>query len=284
MTTRTPTFLSTRGQFKPPGVPRINWQHPLAQGLQFYAFDTGGVYRELVKGRPATLLGTRPGAALSAYGYATKWTTAGGSYTWTADTTISTAQTGGSFSWACGCVKDSGATLGSNARPFGRTAENGSLQPFANWDFEFNNTGLGSGTQTSVNANIDTAGSVQAIGAANWPGVAAGAFCSLLGTMSAVTANALFYGQGQQVLGPQPITAASDNTNANIIVSGSSSAAASNQFGGWVYYGAFWSRTLGPAEALQLHTNPYQFLIFPQDEVMSQISIFIPPFMPQVMM
>lgn len=243
------------GQIKPRGIPRINWSHSLAQGLLFYGFDTGDIIIDLARGLPqqqAPSTTIAPSTEFSQYGSGIGWNNSDSKY-FASDSAIRTA-TAGKHSWACAYVQT--GTAGSFARPFGRTAQNGGSEPFVNFDFEINRSGLG---QNIVNAAwFDGPAGTFDI-SSDWTGNANNVFVSLAATFTSTT-NVDFYAQGQKI-GPTTTALGSSDTSDAIIFSGSSSAASSNPFVGNVFYGAFWNRTLTAEECLQLHLDPYCFLV-----------------------
>lgn len=247
--------LTSRGQVKPPGIPRINWRHPLAKGLLFYGFDTGGgLIVDLVAGRPMTKVGTWPANGVSPWGAGIKWQGSGGAY-FNADAAIRNATAAGNYTYACAYLQT--GTVGSFAAPFVRTANNNGSSPFNNWTFAIDPSGAG---QADVQGSYCISTGFN--NTANWTGNANQVFTSLVGT--ATTALSL-YAQGGLVALSSAGTAANNSTQDSIGFSTSSAAAVVNPFIGFVFYGAFWSRPLSPSEILALHEQPYDFLEWPTD-------------------
>lgn len=255
----TATRLLQRGQLKPSGVPRINWSHRLAQGLLFYGFDTGnGLIVDLARGLtqnqvPST---TVAGNTTTQWGTGINWNASDARY-FNSDAAIRNATANNNHSWACAYVQT--GTVGSWTRPFGRTALQGASPPYLNWDFEINPS-IDPGQNVVIADAADGVGGNKTSG--SWAGNANNTFTSLLATFTSST-NYDFYTQGVYRNSNTVSARTSNDTNDAILFSGSSSAASGNSFAGVVFYGAFWNRTLGASEALQLHLDPYCFLEFP---------------------
>lgn len=245
-------FKLSRGQVKPQGVPRIDWTHPLAQGLVFYAFDTGtGVVLDLVGNRPQNFAGTIDPSGATPWGTGKTYGGSGAVY-FNSDADIRNPQTA-QFSCACAYVQT--GTVAAYTRPFGRTAENGGGQPYYNWDWEINPVGNG---QNIVSFNA-AAGSFTTT-RATWTGNANNVFTSLLTTVNAPATTAIGYAQGQSI-GQDTTDGASNDNNGDYIIFAAGTITSPSSFIGSVFYGALWNRVLTAAEALQLHLDPYCFLI-----------------------
>lgn len=257
------------GQIKLSGLPRIDYRHALAQGLVFYGFDTGhGKIIDLAQQRKATQLAnsTRPGS--SPFGQALSWVN-NDSIVFTSDAAIENASLSGNFTWACAASRT--GTVNASAVPFGRTANNGASQPFMNWGFFWDDSGVTGSGQNTVSCVYDQGGFLARVGNANFTTAGANTFNTLMGVASggsgANAATVKFYGNGGLVATDTGVTFGNTNTNDATIFSGNSAAAVAAQFFGFVYYGAAWNRALSAAEAVQLHNDPYSFLIFPEDEI-----------------
>jgi hypothetical protein len=262
-----------RGQFRPWGsIPRIDWSHPLAQELVFYAYDMGNAgWRDLVSGQLASTTNTTPAKyTTNQYGLGTNFNsaTAGdgvdqtfwwpnrtdiGAYVIAAgaDFTIANAVNflqvpsgsgGGSLNDYCSIFM---ITNGSGDEPFG----------FADWGGQFalmvdgndsnpvsyslNKFQSGVGVQRGAGTGID----VYSNGA-------------LVGTHGAVTSVATSC---------VPVIN-SDSSGAVFYVGGGVAGLC-----GYLFYGAFWKRPLTAGEVLQLHEDPYCFLIYPEDEIFAML-------------
>lgn len=252
---RADTRLWTPGQVKPTGVPRIDWSHPLAQGLLFYGFDTGlGVILDLAGGRPSQQM---PSASIKASNSVTPW---GSGLNWTpgsgtdgrffsSDAAIRAATANPPWTAAMATVQK--ATNAQVERPFNRTAGNGSGAT-CNWLFQY----PASSSQLSfyLNSGGTVAGPV---------GTFSGSLNSLVTAVGVATSGstASFYANGALVGSLTGLTIGSSNTNDAICFSGDSSANSQHAGSGFVFYGAFWNRALSQAEILQLHLDPYCFLV-----------------------
>jgi hypothetical protein len=114
----------------------------------------------------------------------------------------------------------------------------------------------------------------------NWTGNANNVFTSLATTITAGNI-ATFYAQGANTglpfSGPGG-NITSYNTNDNVIIAGNNSTTATQNFVGFVFYGAQWARSLGIGEVLDLHQNPWgtwdnPFLIWPEETIAAFTSL-----------
>lgn len=256
------TRLWTRGQVKPQGVPRINWQHPLAAGLVFYGFDLGnGLILDLTTGRPMILGGgTQPTTVASPWGTAINWTPSNQVKYFTSDALIRAVSAAPPYTVATACVPTD--TTQSNGIPFGRSANNNS-SPFMNWGFQ----DKGSGTMLAV---VNSAGGYTQVGSTLT--YSANAFLSLALVATSSSA-AAFYANGAATGSSTGLSIQSVNSGDGVGFSGNNPGTTTAQWDGLVFYGAFWSRALSQSEALLLHTDPYCFLL-PESEMPA---IFSPP-------
>lgn len=238
------------GQFKRPGIPSIDYSHPLAQGLILYAFDTGIEVLDLVMSRPAPPVpGTSSqGKLITPFGQSTFYNSTGVFFN--SDTLIRSVTAAGS--WTAACAYNISSFQGN---PFGRTANNNGSQPFANWNF-------GNGGANSTTFNWNNGG---LLGSFTWTGQQLNQYTSTA-MVAAGTTSVLSYAQGALQNTSTGQTVASANTNDAVLVSGVSSAGAAGGIIGTTYYGGFWSRVLSAAEIKSLHFDPYQFLVFPEDQ------------------
>jgi len=247
-----------RGQIKPPGIPVINWHHPMSAGLIFYGFDSGdGSIHDLAGGRaPAGYVSgsTIPPIGTTYLGNAISWQ-GSASYSFPPDAIIKSVTASGVFTFACGYIKN--GTVVSFSRPFGRTANNNG-NPSLNWDFEANWNGNG---QATVRCQVDSSGAGTGIDNSWTNAPANNVFVSILGTVGG--GNGAWYAQGALGGTGSGLTVQSADTNSNILFSGASAASVTNPFIGFVFYGAFWSRQLSSFEAMWLHYHPYSHLVFP---------------------
>lgn len=255
-----------RGQYKPPGIPRINWQHPITNGLIFYAYDTGcganpsggfggtGNYGvqpgiiELAQHRIAFLGGiAQSNTQLSPFGSGIRYN-ASYSCGFVADTATRDLKV---FTAACGYFQT--ATQTGNNRCFGRTANNGS-SPFLNWDWEATAGG---------NVNFNMLNSSSSIITVASPAQVSNKYCTVMTTNDNVTARAYF--NGTQVGSTANANPVGINSGDALVMGGASVNATAAPWTGLSFYGAYWKRTLTAAEAELLHYDPYCFLIYPSD-------------------
>jgi hypothetical protein len=258
----TSPFPGGQGQRKPEGIPRIDRDHPLAQGLIFYGYDCGNGIIELAKNRQPTSIdfaGNHNYSPISttAYGRGEQFEGFHSTY-FTRDSDISSSFVM-PMSWGCAYTRNS--TMPDSTGIFGRTANNGGSIPWINWDIEFYKSGI------SINWCYSAA--VSNTGMVLVSDIPTG-FNSVLAVASAST-----------VLGYQNGTLQANKANTafvnytsgagkfdNIIFGGVSSSIAVNPFKGMIWYGAVWSRALSAAEAAQLHNDPYCFLVYPDKDLM----------------
>jgi Concanavalin A-like lectin/glucanases superfamily len=257
--------LSAPGQVKPTGVPRIDWSHPLAQGLVFYGFDTGqGLIIDLVRGRAMQSVSASggPTPALSA----DQWSTgflydANHTNYFASDAEIRNLTA--APPWTCACAFNQ-QTIGVSSIPFCRTANNGVGQPFVNWCFQ--NDALSDNHLTFA---VNSGGTFAYIGTAGSGGAAVppNAFHTLLGVANS-SSSATYFVDGVSQGTTTGLSIQSVDTNDAICFGGDSSASVVHPCpSAFVPYGAFWNRALSASEILQLHLDPYCFLLSAEGEM-----------------
>lgn len=254
-----------RGNMKRIGIPRIDRSNPRAQGLLFYAFDTGmGVVIDLVSGRLGTRTpsATKAGNGVSPFGQGVLWNNSDG-ISWPASAAVKAATAAGGYTFACGVVPTS-ASMPQFSTPFARTANNNASGAI-NWGF------LTSDTLDNVYSTIDSGGTTTTVGSLTTGGLPVGRLSSLATTVTAAGLGSFFV-SGKANGTTSALVPASINTLDNIIMSGISAAGVSLPWTGFVFYGAFWSRALSAAEILAQHLDPYSFLIFPDDGVLGLLA------------
>jgi hypothetical protein len=275
--------LRLAGQQSPRGSARIDWRHPITNGLLFYAIDTGGWLIDLVRYTTAGYVGTTDSAGMTAYGPGINWGANGGSSIWFPnDAKISAAGSTNNISWACAYIQT--GTVAAYTRPFGRTANNGGAVPYVNWDFEINPASAG---QNTVNANFSSVAGLAS--SPNWTGNANNVFTSLAATCMFLGGNHTtdLYAQGQYVSTHGGDIPQDSPTNSSIMFSGASNASVISNFVGKVFYGAFWARTLSADEIAYLHADPYCFLIPTEGEMpilLAPPTLTLQGFQPRVLM
>jgi len=274
-----------RGQARPwTSIPRINWAHPLTWGLATYAFDCGGgVFIDLVSGqtgaRATTGAATAAKAAPSRYG-------GGMLFVQQSTTSLSSrivfphskhteypAAAGGMtgaapYSYACGFVPKSPINASGShtvlyefgdalVDTFYQVGDQGTGVPICNYSNNGDNPFTSS--RAWVPNNFTTVVGV------------------LLSTAASGTA-VQYYMDSSGYFEVNNLTAVAPGLNtsltAQIIIADSrtSGTPANNFFNGWVHYGCSWSqRILTKAEAVSLQNDPWQFLIWPEDEMFATL-------------
>lgn len=270
-------FAVSRGQAKPAGskLPKIDWSHQLANGLLFYGYDTGGL-SGLSGTSGQNLIDLATGAVLYTAGAplnypALQATPYGVGMVYTSNVSnnlfcssqIRAATAAGNYTFACAFIQT--GTAPSDSQPFLRTAGNNSGPVYINWGFDINPSNAG---QTAIRAGVNNNGGYQATSNATFSGN--NAFVSAVGTLAGGAGSStltLYLNAASAAVSVPTITPASYNTNDNICFGTTTSAGTQNPFLGLIFYGAFWSRVLTQAEILQLHLDPYCFLLFDLDEL-----------------
>ena len=245
------------GQKRPfTSIPRINWAHPLAYKLVFYGYDTGtGLTIDLVRGlRPTLLNSPHPSNRPTPLGSGSLFVNAGGSYTFPATNFVNNILTDGISSIASGWYL---TALPSNT--------------FAGV-FGINDSG--STTQSTIlleqTNTADMQWSCNNTNATPIRGNTINAFHTFVGSgVSATSQKWYFDGALKQT---NALTASVTTATALVCFnSNSSGASGGNTVPGWIYYGALWDRAITAGEALQLHLDPYCFLIYPEDEMFASL-------------
>lgn len=261
-------IIGHRGQVKPYGsIPRINWAHPLADGLVSYGYDIGSGPIDLVTGGQVTIAnssnppfgGPKPskyGSALTSIQTAGSVTT--GLFNLPTSADIVTTVAAAPYSFACGfmftatpptftisnvfCVCD--ATAG---RSFGIC-----VAPASTTDFAFS-FATGSTNNTASGLNVINAFNT-ALGVA------------LTGSTTACYVN------GVLAISPAVTTTGAGLSGSRPSFFGKRSEAGQTVQSGYIYYGAIWKgRALTASEARLLHDDPYCFLIYPEDEMFASL-------------
>ena len=241
-----PQRLWFPGQVKPNGIPRIDWTHPLANGLLFYAFDTGlGPPIDLAGGNIGVSQGSgsAPTTGVTANGTGLQYN-AGTSYVYTLASLGSQVPTSGTLA----CAFNTVAAPTGGAGICNLSTSSGSEGYF---DFEWNSVG-GGGVQSYAAAGGNTfVGATGASGALN-------TYISMVETEVANTA--IQYLNGAQ-------SASASATLPSPLINSASQVAIGDYVGagfpykGFIPYVGVWSRALSAAEVLQLHQDPYCFLL-----------------------
>jgi hypothetical protein len=281
------------------GVPRVNWNHPLAQGLLVALIDVGGrVYDAARNYRvySGNLSAARGGSPFgTTINWQESWTNSSyGIYVKVGDLTgvdpesqITHASdlidkgTGAAFSFASAfyCTDASG----NEQFVFGRPAWSQELAPYANWSFQLRSAadgGVGVACYVNNNNVLNQVGGGATVDKNNVPynpfeyTSCAGVFFNT----ASGSATCLQYQQGKLVNTSTGIAVATSNIDAGhdpssqLMLGSIYHVAASGNpcyipFSGNVYYGYAWTRELTPAEVSLLHSSPYCFLVWPEDEI-----------------
>lgn len=247
--------IKTRKGWIPPGIPRINTAHPLATGL-YAAYVPSAFYRH---GTQYDLLGRYP-LVCSSHGYG--MIQEGGAI----DFSTSTA---GSAIIPCPSVLQvqnasifwRGMVVGTPTQftTFAGITFGGGSSPFYAYALAFNgglqvelrgNTG---GSETNAFGNSMTLNTLNSVGGTVSASGGSGQLLYQNGVQTASNglAGAITYGGGTGLSGPLLALAESSAQPVKTLCA------------------FFWNRTLSSIDMALLHEDPYQFLIFPQDDMMA---------------
>lgn len=246
-----PNQLQIPKQVKPQGVPQIDWTHPLTRGLNFYAFDVGnGFYVDLVSGQPGVVQGsgTGPSTAATPNGAGTLWN-AGKSVIFNLPKAAATS--------AIGSFAAAGFSGTSGQLSTGLANYTGSGNAYLDMEF-----------RTEVGNNkLEVWGGV---GGASRVGLWTTPLVNTYFSIGAAGdgANQSAYGNGQSVgsiassqsllvLGTAPQIAIGDYVGGGAAYAGSA------------FYVGFWDISLSAQEWMQLHLDPYCFLVPAEPEMMA---------------
>jgi hypothetical protein len=247
------------GQYKRPGLPRIDTDHPLAKGLIAYAYDWGGGVVDLINGGQGKITTSTNNITVGSgrYGQGVKYPgTAGASalITLPANAHVANFSTAAPFSFA--------TAVFNTATPGGIIAV-GTGDPSDTSGVNYGVGGTNAWTVYAVNGTLaTTATGTNPLNSFNsiLTSVASSASWSIYanGKLDQTgTTNATQTLTAQQITfnGVQPNTITGETGGAN----------------GFVHYFAIWNRALTATEAAQLHNDPYGFLIYPEDEIFSTV-------------
>jgi hypothetical protein len=259
-------FKLRRGWKRPVGIPRLNREHPLAQGLVFYGVDLGnGTILDLVGNRQANRVpgATRAGLAMfPTIGQMIEWNGSDGIY-FASDAAIRSAQQNKILSFACGMVSTTSTGTVANARPFCRTAQNNASAPWLNLSFITANAGA------SIQALVNIGGGNYASIGSSYtltPNKPVVMVAQADGTLNGISR---LYINGANVFTSTPsfINVGDDDTGDPIVFSGSSGVGVSGPWNGFVPFGAIWARPVSQQEAQHIYLEPWDMLIFPEEEI-----------------
>ncbi len=139
------------------------------------------------------------------------------------------------------------------ARPFGKTFSNGTASPYVSYDFEFNRGGSGA----------NNASAAASVGGTNYSAagtVTVGRDSVFVGTFDG--SNLHFYQDGV-LIGSNAnagVLTYDTSSSGNLILAGSSSVTAANQFAGDIYWCAAGNRPLSANQIRSLSQNPFQLV------------------------
>lgn len=139
------------------------------------------------------------------------------------------------------------------ARPFGKTFSNGTASPYVSYDFEFNRGGSGA----------NNASAAASVGGTNYSAagtVTVGRDSVFVGTFDG--GNLHFYQDGVLIGANANAGVLTYDTSSagNLILAGSSSVTAANQFAGDIYWCAAGNRPLSANQIRSLSQNPFQLV------------------------
>ena len=256
--------LWQRGQQKPFGsIPRINPAHPLASGLVTYCYDLGGIIIDLVNNGRATLFSSTTHAqrGSSPFGNAFKYgaTSSSDWATFRTNPNVTTFGTRIPYTIACATFY-TGAPIVNTVVVGPSTNDNGGNQGPVFWI---------DGTNTLFSVVLNNANPHDFAQART-----TNTFQSWVCAVTSTTA-ATFYANGTSDAGSFSGSATTQsNSGLAVVFNGGGYTTAQFTGGagnGLVYYYAGWNRVLTSAEALLLHTDPYCFLIYPEDEMFAEL-------------
>jgi hypothetical protein len=247
-----------RGNFKPEGIPRINWDHQMAQGLVFYGYDTGRGVIDLCSGRQPATIGAIPQYKPTAFGMATAYNNLT-TVSFPSDSVIEASMT---IPMSAACAFTRTSQMADFARPFCRTANDGASLPFENFAFQYHPSpafiqvalSISGNTRVPFNVGIDQGTNLYTT-------------CAV--TVDSVGSPRTYFNGAINTLG-SAVSLSNYHNQSNILFSGSAAGSVYQPWSGAVFWGAIWDgRTLSQRDNVRLHTNPYDFLIFAEDDVAS---------------
>ena len=252
------------GQVKPSsiGIPRINWEHPLAQQLKTYLYDTGDGIVDLVlgmKGTPHASGGTLLPVAFQ-YGRSQFYGAAGSLWNTFPATNIA-LNAGGSSSpqWSQVCATYFTGTPPTSESIVGAFDAGGSSDNGP--QFWIGGTNL---MVVTFNNGASQPSFNQAIATKTY---------QTWGAVATSTSTATYYANGKLDSNPTGITATGKSvkdlghSSGQWIVNATTPTGFNNGVNGFLQYYGYWERELTAPENELLHHDPYCFLIFPEDEL-----------------
>lgn len=228
---------------QPPAGTPIDWDSPFAQDLRFAYLPTSPA--DLVGKRPIYYIGTQYPLTADGVGVSVAWGGAGSAYC-LRDPALEPPY------FSMGVYVHRTGTLGSYARPLGKTYHNGLNSPFLSYDVQWNS---GTRTQDAIDGHLAIGTSLYSTTSS--PNVGDGPQF-VLWTYDGSYGR--LYSQGTEVsnIGVVGTTGYDTSSTGNLIISGSSAAAAANEWVGNIYLGLVWGHALTPAQAALYSSNPWQ--------------------------
>ena len=225
----------------PPGTP-IDWDNALTADLRF-VYLPGAPY-DLVGHRPIYTVGTNYGLTADNIGISTAWGGAGSAYV------LRDPQLEPPYVTMAMYVARNG-TLGSYARAFGKTYNNGGSTPYLSWDVEWNPGGAG---QDEVAGNVT-------LGTSLYPGSATAIPAGPVLIASSYDGSyERLYANGSEIASSGEVGTLGYDTSAtgNLIISGASSAAVVSPWIGAIYCAWVWGHALQQSQLEEHYRNPWQ--------------------------
>lgn len=253
-----------RGQVKPyASLPRIDWSHPRSKGLVWYAYDYNGVVYDLVSG-VAQRSGTPPSRAVTKWGILGNYNGSSnfifGDGVNPGGVPLSQVTRTAPYSWAAGFISTAiqangtgilfqgSSTLSSPITLFVPTGANAAVQFFVAESASFTTA---NGTLTN---NVFHTAVCAATGASAQSLYFDGA---LAGTGSVSSIDGV---------------AANTNTTTKIGLGAVGQSGNTTFWAGQIPFGALWAlRIISAADVRDLQVNPWDHLIYPEDEIADTI-------------
>lgn len=271
-------ILQRRGQAKPyGGIPRINWSHPLTNGLVWYGYDVDGVVYDLVSGA-AQRSGAPPARGATRWGVLGKYN--GTSNFVFGDGLEGAKDAGGAgaiiqltrsvpYSWATGFISTATQANGTGILFQGSSTLSSPITLFVP-------TGANAAVQFFVaeNASFTTANGT----------LTNNIFHTAVCAATGATAQSLYFDGALAGTGSvSSIDSIPANTNSTTKVGLGAVGQSGNTtfWAGSIPFGALWAaRIITAGDALLLHQDPWCFLIYPEDDMFSTLVGTTPPAAP----
>lgn len=255
---------------KPSPFAVIDWNHPLAKGLLFFAMPGGVHRRDLVSGAAGTVLSTASLASGGMFGAALATTNANSGIVWPFSAQVMNGLTN-SHNFSCLVLANITAVNGSNDALLGIAyfPNGATTSPYGLFFAEHS-----SGSDGAIGFP-DTSGNQQKVFSNNGWYQAGQGWQAYGVTRAGATVNWYLAGNpfSSTSVTDTPIGFASQaigNANGVTLFNGAGSGSfASEGATGQVALGALWNRALSAAEMLEMSRAPYQFLVEPTNPTRS---------------